>query len=67
MPTRLGCFYVTAILSWGCGWVEFDIEAESWNGVELRLRLRWGWVELGLSLGWGELSGGWIKGENELS
>ena len=28
--TRLGCFYVTAILSWdyGWGWVEVDVEAE---------------------------------------
>ena len=33
--TRLGCFYVKAILSWGYGWgwVEVDIETE----VEMRL------------------------------
>ena len=33
--TRLGCFYVSAILSWGYGWgwVEVDIEAE----VEMKL------------------------------
>ena len=42
--TRLGCFYVTATMSWGkgWGWVEVDIEAE----VNLRLRLKWGWVEV---------------------
>ena len=44
LSTRLGCFYVSAILSWslGWGWVEVDIEAE----VDLRLRLKWGWVEI---------------------
>ena len=26
--TRLGCFYVTAILSWGYGWVKVDVEAK---------------------------------------
>ena len=38
--TRLGCFYVTAISSWGCGWgwVEFEIEAEA------EVRLSWGWA-----------------------
>jgi len=42
--TSLGCFYVTEILSWGCGWgsIEVDIEAE----VDLRLGLKWGWVEV---------------------
>ena len=42
--TRLGCFYVTAILSWGSGWgwVEIDIEVE----VNLRLRLKGGWVKV---------------------
>ena len=38
--TRLGCFYVTAILSWG--WVEVDIEAE----VDLNLRMKWDWDEI---------------------
>ena len=40
--TRLGCFYVTAILSWGYGWgwVEVDIEAE------VEVKFRWGWVEV---------------------
>ena len=46
---KLGCFYVTAILS--SGWVEVEIE------VELELRLIWVgvWSEIGvrLSLGWG--------------
>ena len=51
--TRLSCFYVTAILSWGYGWgwVEVDIEAE----VDLNLRLKWGRDELKLSWGWVEL------------
>ena len=42
--TRLGYFYVTAILSWGYGWgsVEVDIEHE----VDLNLRLKWGWDEI---------------------
>ena len=63
--TRLGCFYVTAILSWG--WVEFEIETE----VDLRLRLKWGWdwgsgwdeIELKPSRGLVELIWGWIKGK----
>ena len=38
--TRLGCFYVTAILSWGYGWGW--VEAE----VDLSLRLKWGWDEI---------------------
>ena len=33
--TRLGCFYVTAIMSWGWRWVEVDIE------VEVEMRLSW--------------------------
>ena len=54
---RLGCFYVTALLSWGCGWVKVEIEAQA--EVDLRLRLKWGIlveVNLKLSLGWVELS-----------
>ena len=63
--TRLGCFYVTAIMSWGYGWgwVEVDIEAE----VDLKLRLKWGsdeieskfswtWVEAELCWGWDKLT-----------
>ena len=60
--TRLGCFYVTAILSWGYGWgwAEADIEAEA----ELKLTWTWVWFEVkvgfGLRLrlicGWG-----WVK------
>ena len=48
--TRLGCFYVTAILSWGYGWgwVEVDIEAE----VDLNLRLKWGWDEIESNFSW---------------
>ena len=51
--TRLGCFYATAILSWGWGWVEVDFEAEvemrlRWGWIELKLKLSWGWVDLGL-------------------
>ena len=74
--TRLGCFYVTAILS--RGWVEVNVEVE----VELRFRLRlswgwnWGWVEVELRyevkvevevelrLGWGW---GWDEVESKLS
>ena len=68
--TRLGCFYVTAILSWGnaWGWVEVDIEAE--------VDLKWGWdeivsslVELELRLSWFgfEISWHWIKEEIGIS
>ena len=38
--TRLGCFYVTALLSWGYGWGW--VEAE----FDLNLRLRWDLVEV---------------------
>ena len=63
--TKLGCFYVTAILNWG--WVEIDIEAE----VDLRLRLSWGWgwgrgwgdVELKFSWNWVELGIKWFNVE----
>ena len=46
--TRLGCFYVTAIYSWGYGWgwVEVDIDAK----VDLNLRLKWGWDEIEMRL-----------------
>ena len=46
MTTRLGCFYVKAILS--CGWVAV-IEAEvdlSWGWSEAELRLKWGQDEI---------------------
>ena len=38
--TRLGCFYVTAILSWGWygGW--------GWFEPEVEIRLRWDWAEV---------------------
>ena len=61
--TRLGCFYVTAILSWGYGWgwFEVDIEAE----VDLNLRLKWSWYEIELKFNWTwvevELSWSWDK------
>ena len=61
--TRLGCFYVTAILSWGYGWgwIEVDIEAE----VDLNLRLKWGWDEIESKFSWAsvevELSCSWDK------
>ena len=38
--TRLGCFYVTAILSWGYGWGWLEAE------VDLNMRLKWGWDEI---------------------
>ena len=48
--TRLGCFYVTAILSWGYGWgwIEDDIEAEVDLKFEpeVEMRLRWDWVKV---------------------
>ena len=55
--TRLGCFYVTAILSWGYGWgwVEVDIEAE----VDLNLRLKWSWDEIEFSWNWVEVELSW--------
>ena len=68
--TRLGCFYVTAILIWG--WVDVDIEAEvdlnlRWNEDEMRLspslveiELKWSWVGV-------EISWNWIKEEIGLS
>jgi len=46
LQKRLGCFYVTAILSWGgCGrdWVQDEIN------LWLRLRLSWGCVEVKLT------------------
>ena len=70
--TRLGCFYVTAILSWGWGWLEVYIEAE----VDLKLRLKWSWVEVEVELKsswswvWVKVGLSWvtvIKVENGLS
>ena len=50
---RIGCFYVTAILSWGYGWGLAEAElrlSRTWDGVEqdveLRLRMSWGEVEI---------------------
>ena len=64
---RLGCFYVTAILSWGFGWgwIEVDIEAE----VDLSLGLKWGWdeIESKFSWNWVEISWHWINEEIGLS
>ena len=58
---RLGCFYVTAILSWGYGWFEVDIKDE----VDLHLRLNWGWNEIDSKFSWNqvevELSWIWDK------
>ena len=49
IETRLVCFYVTAILSWGYGWgwAVADIEAK----VEVRLTLTWGWFEVNVEFG----------------
>ena len=45
--TRLGCFYVTAMLSWGCGWFETEVEMTFSGGlVEIELRLIWVGVEI---------------------
>ena len=46
--TRLGCFYVTAILTWGWGLVEVEVEVEVEVDVEIRLKL-----SLKLRLSWG--------------
>ena len=57
--TRLGCFYVTAILSWGYGWgwIEVDIEDE----IDLNLRLKWGWDEIESKFSWNWDSWSWDK------
>ena len=73
--TRLGCFYVTATLSWG--WVEFEIDLRliwardwievevemsvSWNLVEFELRLSWDEVELKFSWSWVEVELSWVE------
>ena len=59
--TRLGCFYVTAILSWGYGWgwIEVDIEAEvdlKWGWDKIVPKFSWTWVEVELSLRWDNLT-----------
>ena len=46
--TRLGCFYVTAILSWGYGWGWHW--GWGWLDSEVEMRLRWDWVEVYLKL-----------------
>ena len=45
----MGCFYVTALLSWG------------WFEAEVEVRLRWGWVEVSWNWVEVELSWGWDK------
>ena len=71
--TRLGCFYVTAILSWGWdwswGWFELEVEVRlnwCWGWDEVKLKFSWSWVELGLSwvrmeLSWVKLGWGWVE------
>ena len=57
MTTRLGYFYVTAILScgwdWGwskLSWGEIDVKMRlGWNSVEIELKFDWGWVEFKLN------------------
>ena len=57
---RLGCFYVTVILSsdWGCdwgwGWFETEFEVRlswgwdwGWCWDKVKLKFSWSWVELG--------------------
>ena len=67
IKTILGCFYVTAILSWGWngnwGWFELEVEVWlnwcwGWGWDEDKLKFSWSWVQLGLSrvgieLSWG--------------
>ena len=40
----MGCFYVTAILSWGYGWGWYG--GWGWFDTEFEMSLRWGWVEV---------------------
>ena len=42
--TRLGCFYVTAILSWGYGGGWYW--GWGWFEPEVEMRLRWDWVKV---------------------
>ena len=53
--TRLGCFYVTAILSWGYGWGWLEAE------VDLNLRLKWDWDEIEWKFSWN-----WVEVELRL-
>ena len=63
METRLGCFYVTAILS--SHWVEVMVEDElrlrliwtwGWNEVEMRFSGSGNWVKVELSWSWDKLT-----------
>ena len=65
--TRLGCFYVTAILSWGYGWgwVEAEVDLNlrlKWDWDEIEWKFSWNWVEVELSWGWDMLT--LTKGRN---
>ena len=59
--TRLGCFYVTAILSWGYGWgwVEAEVDLHlrlKWDWDEIEWKFSWNWVEVELSWSWDKLT-----------
>ena len=59
--TRLGCFYVTAILSWGYGWgwVEAEVDLNlrlKWDWDEIEWKFSWNWVEVELSWSWDKLT-----------
>ena len=65
----MGCFYVTAILSWGYGWrwVEAEVDLNlrlKWGWDEIEWKFSWSWVEVKLSLIWGL---GWNEMEMRLS
>ena len=59
--TRLDCFYVTAILSWGYGWgwVEAEVDLHlrlKWDWDEIEWKFSWNWVEVELSWSWDKLT-----------
>ena len=59
--TRLGCFYVTAILSWGYGWGLywgwgwFEPKLK-WGWDEIESKFSWNWVEVELNWSWDKLT-----------
>ena len=67
--TRLGCFYVTAMLSWDWSWCWFEFEVEvrlnwgwgwEWGWYEVKLKFCWSWLDLGLSWVGFELKLSWV-------
>ena len=58
--TRLGWFYVTAILSsgYGWGWVEAEVDY-TWDWSEIEMRLSGSLVEIELRLSWVGVETSW--------